>query len=98
MQAAILTLIGGTALAAMSAQATPLTPKPLGPIIYMPNQEWAPLPNDPPSLAPVGAVPPVELVAQGCGWRWHRHHWRDRWGYWHWGRCFPELVTSKRLS
>jgi hypothetical protein len=40
-------------LAAMSAQATPLTPKLLGPIIYMPNQEWAPLPNDPASLAPV---------------------------------------------
>ena len=45
MQAAILTLIGGMALAAMSVQATPLTPKPLGPIIYMPNQEWAPLPT-----------------------------------------------------
>jgi hypothetical protein len=53
MQAAILMLIGGTALAAMSAKATPLTPKPLGPIIYMPNQELAQLPNDPPSLAPL---------------------------------------------
>jgi hypothetical protein len=19
---------------------------------------------------------------------WHRGHWRDRWGYWHWGRCY----------
>jgi hypothetical protein len=29
------------------------------------------------------ATPAIELVAQGCGWGWHRHHWRDRWGYWH---------------
>jgi hypothetical protein len=20
---------------------------------------------------------------------WHRGHWRDRWGYWHWGECVP---------
>ena len=20
---------------------------------------------------------------------WHREHWRDRWGYWHWGECVP---------
>jgi hypothetical protein len=25
----------------------------------------------------------IELVRQGCGWGWHRSHWRDRWGYWH---------------
>jgi hypothetical protein len=31
----------------------------------------------------LGAAPPVELVAGGCGWGGHRrHHWRDRWGYW----------------
>jgi hypothetical protein len=36
-----------------------------------------------------GAMPPIELVAQGCGWGWHRAHWRDRWGYWHWGHCVP---------
>jgi hypothetical protein len=36
-----------------------------------------------------GAVPPIELVRQGCGWGWHRAHWRDHWGYWHWGRCYP---------
>jgi hypothetical protein len=37
----------------------------------------------------LGAAPLIELVAQGCGWGWHRAHWRDRWGYWHWGHCEP---------
>jgi hypothetical protein len=37
----------------------------------------------------LGAAPPLELIAQGCGWGWHRGHWRDRWGYWHWGHCVP---------
>jgi putative SOS response-associated peptidase YedK len=60
----------------------------------MPNQEWAPLTNDPPNLAPVGAVAPVELVAQGRGWGWRRHYWRDRWGYWHGGRCLPRVGFS----
>jgi len=41
------------------------------------------------TAAELGAAPAVELVAQGCGWGWHRHHWRDRWGYWRWGRCVP---------
>ena len=35
-------------------------------------------------------APPIELVAEGCGWGWHRHHWQDRWGNWHWGRCVPD--------
>jgi hypothetical protein len=45
----------------------------------------------PPTLTSIelGAAPPVELVAGGCGWGWHRHHWRDSWGYWRWGRCVP---------
>ena len=45
----------------------------------------------PPKVSPVelGVAPPVELVAQGCGRGWHRHHWRDRWGYWHSGHCVP---------
>jgi hypothetical protein len=33
------------------------------------------------------ATPPIELVRQG--WAGHRGHWRDRWGYWHGGRCYP---------
>jgi exodeoxyribonuclease V alpha subunit len=66
-----------------------LAPNPPGPFSYIPNQEWAPLPNDAPSLAPVGAARPIELVAQGCGWGWHRHHWRDRWGNWRRARCVP---------
>jgi hypothetical protein len=37
----------------------------------------------------VGATQPIELVAQGCGPGWHRHHWRGYWGHWHWGRCVP---------
>jgi hypothetical protein len=39
--------------------------------------------------AELGYAPPIELVREGCGWGWHRGHWRDRWGYWHWGRCLP---------
>ena len=35
----------------------------------------------------LGAAPSVELVAGGCGWGWHRHHWQDRWGNWRWGHC-----------
>ena len=37
----------------------------------------------------LGAAPPIELVAEGCGPGWHRRHWRDYWGRWHWGRCVP---------
>jgi hypothetical protein len=29
--------------------------------------------------AELGTAPPIELVAQGCGPGWHRHHWRDYW-------------------
>ena len=39
--------------------------------------------------AELGAPPSIELVRQGCGPGWHRTHWRDRYGYWHWGRCVP---------
>jgi hypothetical protein len=35
-----------------------------------------------------GAGSSIELARQGCGWGWHRGHWRDRWGYWHWGGCY----------
>jgi len=37
----------------------------------------------------LGVAPSLELVRDGCGRGWHRHHWRDQWGYWHWGRCVP---------
>jgi hypothetical protein len=45
----------------------------------------------PPAKATPGLVtaPPIELVRQGCGWGGYRVHWRDRWGYWRWGRCVP---------
>jgi predicted membrane channel-forming protein YqfA (hemolysin III family) len=35
------------------------------------------------------AASAVVPVAGGCGYGWHRRHWQDRWGYWHWGRCVP---------
>jgi hypothetical protein len=49
----------------------------------------APLPPAKAIPTELGNAPPIELVRQGCGWGWHRGHWRDRWGYWHWGRCYP---------
>lgn len=81
--------VGGVALAAMSAQAAPLAPRPLGPVIYLANLEWAPLPDDPVSKPSFDRAPSIELVAEGCGPGWHRHHWIDRWGHWHWGHCVP---------
>jgi len=38
----------------------------------------------------LGVAPPVEPVRDGCGRGWHRHHWRDQWGYWRWGDCAPD--------
>jgi hypothetical protein len=52
------------------------------------SAQAAPLPPAKASPAELRAAPPIELVRQGCGWGWHRGHWRDRWG-WHWGRCYP---------
>jgi hypothetical protein len=46
----------------------------------------APKEATPPELA---GAPTIELIREGCGHGWHRHHWRDQWGYWHWGRCVP---------
>jgi hypothetical protein len=53
------------------------------------SSQAAPFP--PAKAAPVelGTAPSIELVRQGCGWGGHRVHWRDRWGYWHWGHCVP---------
>jgi hypothetical protein len=39
--------------------------------------------------AELRTAPSLELVRDGCGRGWHRHHWRDQWGYWHWGDCVP---------
>ena len=38
----------------------------------------------------LGVAPPVEPVRDGCGRGWHRHNWRDQWGYWHGGDCVPD--------
>jgi hypothetical protein len=39
-----------------------------------------------PPLTPteLRAASPLELATEGCGWGWHRAHWQDHWGYWHW--------------
>jgi hypothetical protein len=50
------------------------------------SAQAVPLAPNPGSIELVVA-PPVELVA-GCGWGWHRVHWQDQWGYWHW-HCVP---------
>jgi hypothetical protein len=52
------------------------------------STQAAPLPPDPSSIE-LGATSSIELVSQDCGWGWHRVHWRDHWGYWHWGHCVP---------
>jgi len=36
------------------------------------------------------AAPPIELVADGCGYGYRRTRWQDQWGYWHSGRCVPK--------
>jgi hypothetical protein len=43
-----------------------------------------------PSAIQLGAEPFLELVRDGCGRGWHRHHWRDQWGYWRGGDCVPD--------
>jgi hypothetical protein len=53
------------------------------------SAQAAPLPPMKSTMSELGSAPPVELVREGCGPGWHRHHWRDRWGYWHWGHCVP---------
>jgi len=52
------------------------------------SAQAAPIPSKA-TIVELGTVEPIEQVAQGCGWGWHRHHWRDRWGYWHSGHCVP---------
>jgi hypothetical protein len=41
-----------------------------------------------PAANKLDAAPPIELVDYGCGWGWHRVHWQDHWGDWHW-HCVP---------
>jgi hypothetical protein len=54
----------------------------------------APLP--PAKAHPIGIAvfPPIELVAQGCGYGQRRTYWQDQWGRWHWGRCVPKTWGS----
>jgi hypothetical protein len=52
------------------------------------SAQAAPVPAKASPVEP-SVAPPVELVAQGCGWGWHRVRWWDHWGHWHWGRCVP---------
>jgi hypothetical protein len=82
---ALIPAVGVGLALATSAQAARLAPKALDPATYFLDQEWAPLSNDLPSLSLGG--PPAELVSGGCGWGWHRHYWKDRWGNVRPGRC-----------
>jgi mono/diheme cytochrome c family protein len=38
----------------------------------------------------LGAAPPIEFVAHGCGHGYRRTSWQDEWGYWHWDQCVPK--------
>ena len=53
------------------------------------SAQGAPTAPAKPTATELSSPPPIGLVRQGCGWGWHRGHWRDRWGYWHWGHCYP---------
>jgi hypothetical protein len=78
MRAVILAFVGGVVLAAIPAQAAPLSLKA--------------------SATELGIAPSVELVAHDCGHGWHRQHWRDHWGHWHWGQCVPYVGGRTRLE
>jgi hypothetical protein len=56
------------------------------------SAQAAPLAPNPASIEP-STAPPIELVDHACGWGWHRVHWRDHWGYWHW-HCVPIAHVS----
>jgi hypothetical protein len=49
----------------------------------------APIPKKAAPMS-LGLAPVVEFVDQGCSLGWHRGHWQDPSGGWHWGACFPE--------
>jgi hypothetical protein len=51
------------------------------------SAQAAPLALNRASIEP-GAATQVQLVDHACGWGWHRVHWQDHWGYWHW-HCVP---------
>jgi hypothetical protein len=54
------------------------------------------LPNA--SATELDTAPFVELVAHDCGHGWHRQHWRDHLGHWHWGQCVPYVGGRTRLE
>ena len=54
----------------------------------------APLPIAKANPTGISASPPIELVAQGCGYGQRRTYWQDQWGRWHWGRCVPKTWGS----
>jgi len=79
MRALTVAVVSGVALAAVSAHAAPLVPKPDSFAIYMPDEEWAPLANGSAVFAPV--------VSHASGWVSRCQLWFDRWGYQHWRHC-----------
>lgn len=54
----------------------------------------APFPLAKAGSAQLGVLPPIELVAEGCGYGQRRTRWQDEWGRWHWGRCVPKTWGS----
>ena len=65
-----------------------LIPALVGALTLAASAQAAPLAPYPGSIE-LGAPRPVELVRDGCGRGWHRTHWRDQWGNWHWSHCIP---------
>jgi hypothetical protein len=59
-----------------------------GVVLVSISAQAAPLPLKA-SATELGTAPLVELVARDCGHGWHRQHWRDHLGHWHWGQCVP---------
>jgi hypothetical protein len=52
------------------------------------SAQAAPMTRNPGSVEFSTALP-IERVRDGCGRGWHRDHWRDQLGDWHWGHCIP---------
>ena len=56
----------------------------LGDIALESSTQAAPFALDAAAIE-LASAQPLEPAAQDCGWGWHRTHWRDQWGNWHWG-------------
>ena len=55
----------------------------VGGLAFAASAQAAPL-SPRPAAIEVGAASSVQPVGRGWGCRWHRRHWQDHWGNWHW--------------